>query len=46
MIDPNATPTPPPEATYGQLLGFSDGLATSSYTPKAAYTAFKNIAEK
>ena len=46
MIDPNTTPTPPPEDTYGQLLSFSDGLATSSYTPKAAYAAFKNIAEK
>jgi len=46
MIDPNTTPTPPRRATYDQLLGFGDGLATSSYTPKAAYTAFKNVAER
>jgi hypothetical protein len=46
MIDPNTTRTPAPGATQGQLLGFGDGLATSSYTPKAAYTAFKNIAER
>ena len=46
MIDPNTTPTPPPGATYDRILGFADGLATSSYTPKAAYTAFKNVAER
>lgn len=45
MIDPNATSTPPQGASYNELQGFGDGLATSSYTPKVAYTAFKKIAE-
>jgi hypothetical protein len=45
MIDPNAASTPPQGATDNELQGFGDGLATSSYTPKAAYTAFKKIAE-
>ena len=46
MIDPNTTPTPPPGSSNDQFLGFGDGLATSSYSPKAAYTAFKNVAER
>jgi hypothetical protein len=45
MIDPNTTTTPPPGST-NQFLGFGDGLATSSYTPKAAYTAFRKVAER
>ncbi|MGH9081321.1 MAG: hypothetical protein ACRDYE_14840 [Acidimicrobiales bacterium] len=45
MIDPNTKPVSPQGATYDKLQGFGDGLAASSYAPKAAYTAFKDIAE-
>ncbi len=45
IIDPNATSTPPPDSSFYKLAGFGNGLATSSYTPKTAYTAFKDIAE-
>jgi hypothetical protein len=45
MIDPNTTSTPPKGATYSDLQEFGDGLATSSYRPKAAYTHFRRIAQ-
>lgn len=43
VIDPNTTQTPPRGGPYDQ--GFGTGLATSSYVPKTAYTAFADIAQ-